>query len=225
MGADNIGSVFLKSDNSPLRIESDTDALVFPFGCNENQYRAVANALKNKLSIIEGPPGTGKTQTILNIIANLVLQGKTVQVVSNNNSAIDNIFEKLALPEYQMQFIAARLGSTERKNIFIESQSGEYPNISEWKYSIHENEYLISSLRAKSQRIHEIFNLNEELAKLRDERYTVNLEFEHVKKLVLNNNINIIQISRKLLTSAKILNFWNEYESILDGAKKAGIFF
>ena len=49
------------------------------------------------------------------------LQGKTVQVVSNNNSAIDNIFEKLALPEYQMQFIAARLGSTERKNIFIES--------------------------------------------------------------------------------------------------------
>ena len=225
LGADNIGSVFLKSDNSPLRIESDTDALVFPFGCNENQYRAVANALKNKLSIIEGPPGTGKTQTILNIIANLVLQGKTVQVVSNNNSAIDNIFEKLALPEYQMQFIAARLGSTERKNIFIESQSGEYPNISEWKYSIHENEYLTSSLRAKSQRIHEIFNLNEELAKLRDERYTVNLEFEHVKKLVLNNNINIIQISRKLLTSAKILNFWNEYKSILDGAKKAGIFF
>ena len=70
--------------------------LIFPFGCNASQFNAVKNALENKLSVIEGPPGTGKTQTILNIIANIVIAGKTVQVVSNNNSAIQNIYEKFS---------------------------------------------------------------------------------------------------------------------------------
>ena len=52
-------------------------------------------ALCHQVSIVQGPPGTGKTQTILNIIANLLLAGKTILVVSNNNSAVENIAEKL----------------------------------------------------------------------------------------------------------------------------------
>lgn len=44
----------------------------------------------SNISVIEGPPGTGKTQSILNIIANLaIMQGKTVAVVSGNNAAIE----------------------------------------------------------------------------------------------------------------------------------------
>ena len=62
---------------------------IFPFGCNNSQYKAVKNAMENQISVIQGPPGTGKTQTILNIIANILLQGKTVQIVSNNNSATE----------------------------------------------------------------------------------------------------------------------------------------
>ena len=60
---------------------------IFPFGCNNSQYKAVKSAMENQISVIQGPPGTGKTQTILNIIANILMQGKTVQIVSNNNSA------------------------------------------------------------------------------------------------------------------------------------------
>ena len=49
---------------------------IFPFGCNNSQYKAVKNAMENQISVIQGPPGTGKTQTILNIIANILMQGK-----------------------------------------------------------------------------------------------------------------------------------------------------
>ena len=41
---------------------------IFPFGCNNSQYKAVKNAMENQISVIQGPPGTGKTQTILNIL-------------------------------------------------------------------------------------------------------------------------------------------------------------
>lgn len=78
---------------------------IFPFGCNNSQYKAVKNAMENQISVIQGPPGTGKTQTILNIIANILVQGKTVQVVSNNNSATENVYEKLSSSKYNLGFI------------------------------------------------------------------------------------------------------------------------
>lgn len=52
-------------------VSTSKETLIYPFGCNESQKLAVETTLRNSISIVEGPPGTGKTQTILNIIANL----------------------------------------------------------------------------------------------------------------------------------------------------------
>ncbi|WP_189022528.1 AAA domain-containing protein [Paenibacillus albidus] len=41
--------------------------------CLLSQKIALDQAFRSKISIIEGPPGTGKTQTILNILANLAV--------------------------------------------------------------------------------------------------------------------------------------------------------
>ena len=109
--------------------------MIFPFGCNESQYNAVRNALENRLSVIQGPPGTGKTQTILNILANLLLYGKNCLIVSNNNSAVSNVVEKLSQPKYGLDFLVASLGKVENKEDFIKSQTGELPDISSWKVS------------------------------------------------------------------------------------------
>ncbi len=62
---------------------------------NFSQKQAIEKALSERISVIEGPPGTGKTTTILSILANLVISGKRVVVVSKNNSAIENIKEEL----------------------------------------------------------------------------------------------------------------------------------
>lgn len=106
-------------------------APIFPFGCNRSQYKAVCNALEHKLSVIQGPPGTGKTQTILNILSNLLITGKTMEIVSNNNSAVENIKEKLQ--SAGLDFICAQLGRASNKNAFVESQAGEYPDMESWK--------------------------------------------------------------------------------------------
>ena len=103
--------------------------IVYPFGCNASQKKAVENALSHQVSIIQGPPGTGKTQTILNIIANLLLKEKSILVVSNNNSAVDNVAEKLA--GEGLGFLVAKLGSRENKEAFIANQTG-YPSMANW---------------------------------------------------------------------------------------------
>ncbi|MEI2418625.1 AAA domain-containing protein, partial [Orrella sp. JC864] len=69
--------------------------LIYPFGLNESQLTAVEQAFRAQVSVIQGPPGTGKTQTILNILANILLREQTVAVLSNNNAAVENVYEKL----------------------------------------------------------------------------------------------------------------------------------
>ena len=110
-----------------------TPLLLFPFGCNESQFNAVSNALSGKLSVIKGPPGTGKTQTILNIIANMLINEKACLVVSNNNPAVENVVEKLSRPEYGLGWLVAVLGSKDNRESFLANQDGKYPDLSGWK--------------------------------------------------------------------------------------------
>lgn len=90
---------------------------VFPFGLNKSQYKAVDNAFSSSVSIIEGPPGTGKTQTILTIIANAIMQGKRIAVCSNNNEAVRNVYEKLEAAGYGG--VVAMLGCAENEASFF----------------------------------------------------------------------------------------------------------
>lgn len=95
MMRDNVPLAQYLGDKRKLAIRPKPKQVYYPFGCNASQKEAVEAALSHQVSIIQGPPGTGKTQTILNIIANLLLSGKTILIVSNNNSAVENIADKL----------------------------------------------------------------------------------------------------------------------------------
>ena len=116
---------------------------IYPFGINESQLTAVKQAFASQISIIEGPPGTGKTQTILNIVANILINNRTVAILSNNNSAVENVYEKLA--KYQLDYLVAKLGSSDkRKNFF----GGEL------ELSLEKQEHIITL-----QRISELSNI------------------------------------------------------------------
>lgn len=96
------------------KIINDKDQLILlPFSSNDSQKDAIKNAMKYDFSVIQGPPGTGKTQTILNIVSNYIFQGKRVCVVSKNNSAIDNVFEKFETCESLYNFSIRMGNSTE----------------------------------------------------------------------------------------------------------------
>ncbi|WP_323030092.1 AAA domain-containing protein [Castellaniella sp.] len=91
--------------------------LIYPFGLNESQLAAVEQAFRTQVSVIEGPPGTGKTQTILNILANILLRRQTVAVLSNNNAAVENIYEKLE--KCGLGYLVAKLGNQDNRKDFF----------------------------------------------------------------------------------------------------------
>ncbi len=168
--------------------------IIFPFGCNRSQYTAVKNALTNKVSIIQGPPGTGKTQTILNIIANLLLDEKNVQVVSNNNAAVENIYEKLQ--NYQLDFLVAQLGKLENQEKFFDTQTGQYPNISEWKISGGGSvSHLDKLIRDKTRSALVLFEYQEKLALHKEELHQLTIELQHFEQYLMTQGIDVDGLS------------------------------
>jgi superfamily I DNA and/or RNA helicase len=63
---------------------------------NPSQQEAVRFALSAEdLAIIHGPPGTGKTTTVVELILQLVQRGKRVLACAPSNTAVDNLLERL----------------------------------------------------------------------------------------------------------------------------------
>lgn len=156
---------------------------IFPFGCNRSQYKAVRNALENKISVIQGPPGTGKTQTILNILANLLLDGKTMEIVSNNNSAVENVKEKLEA--VGLGFLCAQLGRASNKNDFVEGQTGAFPDVSSWKLDNASNEY--QKAASLSHELQKLYECQEQLAIYSERLTEYKRQAEQLPKRIVPN--------------------------------------
>lgn len=198
-----------------LKDKEFNSILIFPFGINQSQYQAVKNAMENQISVIEGPPGTGKTQTILNIIANLIYNGKSVAVVSNNNSATANVFEKLK--QFDFDYICATLGRKENKENFIQNQNGLYPN-----FEYNENDKIEANLNKNKElieQLEEFFNLQNNIAINKNILSELKIEIEHfIKQENISNLPKIRNI--KSLNSQKIMNIKIRLEEL----KRVGIF-
>jgi ATP-dependent RNA/DNA helicase IGHMBP2 len=82
----NVGPVFDKVE--PIHL--------FNKNLNPSQVEAVQFALSAEdVAIIHGPPGTGKTTTLVELIRQITRKGQTVLAVASSNLAVDNLLERL----------------------------------------------------------------------------------------------------------------------------------
>ena len=162
---------------------------IFPFGFNLSQKTATEKALSEQISVIEGPPGTGKTQTILNIIANAIINGKTVAVVSNNNAATANVLEKLQ--KYGVDFIAAYLGNKENKKKFFDEQTGTYPNMATWLMEATDYQAIKKALEESGKKLEEMLEVRNNVAMLRQELSALSVEKEYFDNYYKETNEGI----------------------------------
>lgn len=79
-------------------------------GCQE-QRDFVEKALATPdFSILDGPPGTGKTTSILELIIQLVRQGKKILLTASTHAAINNVLERIDSKQLTNEVFALRIG-------------------------------------------------------------------------------------------------------------------
>ena len=136
-------------DNTELiheKIVADTMSL------NPEQRRAVASLLERNITVITGPPGTGKSQVVSSVIANARLKKQTVLFASRNHKAIDAVVE--------------RLRDKKGRPLIVRTNSKDDPNLNySFQHAIKEllAEQFEEEAQVKSERIREeLFSLLEE---------------------------------------------------------------
>ena len=70
-------------------------AVIYPVSSDASQALAVLASVQGKSYVLHGPPGTGKSQTITNIIANALMQDKRVLFVAQKMAALEVVEKRL----------------------------------------------------------------------------------------------------------------------------------
>lgn len=191
---------------------------------NENQRNAVLTGLSNKVTYMWGPPGTGKTETITELLDRYYNIGKRVLLISNTNQAVDQVLLKMCdkisgLSEGESvlnsgKFI--RMGKISKEE--LETKYGEFLNFD----SILEKKSK-EILTEKNEYIIELNSILEELSSI--ELIIKNLdlveELQRNKVIVDNLSINLNTELDTLNTTldfqdSRIIELKQEYSKIVN---------
>ncbi|TKS73523.1 DNA-binding protein SMUBP-2 [Collichthys lucidus] len=172
-------SISVAFDDSKDGLSFDTDALYNLLKlANDVTYKrmkkeAVSFALSQReLAVIHGPPGTGKTTTVVEIILQAVKQGQKVLCCAPSNVAVDNLVERLAQCKAKVLRLGhpARLLESIQKHSLdaILAQSDNANIIDDIRKDIDKAFVGMKKMREKGERV----NFKREIGELRKELKT-----------------------------------------------------
>ena len=179
-----------------IPFEKENISLIFSNdSLNESQKNAVAAIVKNTdIAIVHGPPGTGKTTTLIEAITQLVNAGEKVLVSAPSNTAVDNIAKGLIIQRLNV----LRIGNTSKVDeaIFIHTPEGKLANSKQQK-EIKELKIRAEQFRKMALKYKRSFG--------KAEREQRDLLFKEVK--TIRNEIKKIQAynEEKLYTDAAVI--------------------
>ena len=109
----------LVGENADLPMKEDDanpEATLMPLPADASQWEAVALSQQGKSFVLHGPPGTGKSQTITNIIANALNDGKRVLFVAEKQAALSVVkkrLDSLGLGDFTLELHSNKTNKTD----------------------------------------------------------------------------------------------------------------
>jgi len=197
------------ADKTPLILDADS-----------SQHAVIMDALwQRKNIVIEGPPGTGKSQTITNLIAAALSQGQSVLFVAEKKAALDVVrsrLEQVGLGEFCLALHSHKTQKAELQADLKKRLNQEYRNVSQIELSQQKKQLLAYSQLMNRfvgpNRIYEIFwaveRLRGELARL---RFDVQIPKTHTE---FNHKVNKLTELSQLYESLsdEVIQHWQGFK-------------
>lgn len=166
--------------------------LFFPLPWNDEQKRIAERMEANYGVVVKGPPGTGKSHTIANLIARFLAQGKSVLVTSQTSKALEVLRGKL--PENIRSLAVSQLHQTAKRDDVLQQSIGEISsNLGERHTKFSESKVGL---------------VRKELASVREEKASIaNL----IRQYILTDSTQTLQVNEDKITPIQAAKFINKY--------------
>ncbi len=133
--------------------------LFAPLLSDSSQLRAICAVSDGRNLVVEGPPGTGKSQTITNMIAHLLACGKTVLFVSEKMAALEVVHRRLntmGLGAFCLELHSAKAKkSTVLRQLGIALDTVAAKSVAEWELEADRLAALRGDLNDMAQALHQ----------------------------------------------------------------------
>ena len=90
----------------------------FVVNIDSSQHLAIHEASTKRAIVIQGPPGTGKSQTITNMISQLLAENKKVLFVAEKRAALDVVYQRLKSSDVDKQTVLIHGSELNRKDMY-----------------------------------------------------------------------------------------------------------
>ncbi|MDP4040814.1 DUF4011 domain-containing protein [Mycoplasma mycoides] len=187
---------------------------------DSSQEIAIQNAILGKSFVLQGPPGTGKSQTITNIITELISRNKKILFVAEKNAALQVVYnnlKKIGLEKYAIPIHDSKINKSEILNELINSANNSQLFLLD--------DQKLESFVSNYQKIKEIFsNYKDVLLKKRSIEFDnvygyinkyylyknyldLNFEINNINKITNQNFEQYLQLINRFYESYKLIGF------------------
>jgi hypothetical protein len=138
---------------SPAAVAVAAWTPVLPLPCNDGQRTVIDSAMTRRLTVATGPPGTGKTQLVVNLVATAVANGQKVLVTSSDNRTVDEVWRRC---ERLVPGALIRTGGSEGETDNAEHERNALARLAELPAPDSTEEVVGARLRSALRRLDEI---------------------------------------------------------------------
>ncbi len=146
---------------SPETLDEETTAkeVFTPLSADSSQLAAVLAAARGKNFVLIGPPGTGKSQTIANMVAHCLGQGKTVLFVAEKSAALSVVYRRLCRIGLGTFCLELHSNKANKKDVIAQfaaavEQANTAPARTSWEQVAERVQQLRESLNALPDELH-----------------------------------------------------------------------
>lgn len=193
--------------------EETTLPLLEVLPLNSEQRQAIQHSLKNSLTIITGPPGTGKSQVVTNLLINAAWQGKKVLFASKNNKAVDVV--EIRVNNLGTRPVLLRMGSGQYHTKLAEYLMGLLTSTSS-EHDQEEFDFDKQRYKQLEGKFLELEQQETELIRLRNETDELDQAVEKIRKDIPPKIIDQL----KKIDSSHFQSIVSSFQKALKGASK-----
>lgn len=161
---------------------------------NDEQEKAVRSALSADVTLIAGPPGTGKTQVVANLIINAAMAGQSVLFTSKNNNAVDVVVKRVNSLNKGLPLIL-RYEKSAKQCISDYAQLWEKakPKDNNLSEAINAYKEVFSSYKSKRIQKQQIVESRNRLDELEQIVCTIRDKYHHLIGVITENEVNEVK--------------------------------